>query len=112
MGEAQPQPFVKDSPLVTPRRRLALARLLGMRVLLSRFFRPGLRRRVFLTFLRGRMLHLLNRTLHLRRGTLHLRRRVLHLLDRALHLRSGSLLRSRARRLLPDWCWVRLGGRP
>ena len=105
MGEAQPQPFVKDSPLVTLRRRLALARLLGMRVLLSRFFRPGLRRRAFLTFLRGRMLHLLNRTLHLRR-------RVLDLLDRALHLRGGSLLRSRARRLLPDRCWVRLGGRP
>ena len=50
---------------------------LRVRVLLSRFLWPSLRRvllrsRTLLAFLRGRALHLLNRTLHLRRGTLDL----------------------------------------
>jgi hypothetical protein len=81
-----------------------------MRVLLSRFLWPGLRRvllrsRTLLAFLRGRALHLLDRTLHLRS-------RMLHLLDRSLHLRGGPLLGSRALQLLPGWRWVRLGGRP
>jgi hypothetical protein len=80
-----------------------LARRLGMRILLSRFFWPGLRRvllrsRALLAFLRDR--------------TLHLRGWMLHLLDRSLDLRGGPLLGSRARRLLPGWCWVRLGDRP
>ena len=81
-----------------------------MRVLLSRFLWPGLRRvllrsRTLLAFLRGGALHLLDRTLHLRS-------RMLHLLDRSLHLRGGPLLGSRALQLLPGWRWVRLGGRP
>jgi hypothetical protein len=79
-----------------------------MRVLLSRFFWPGLR----LALLRSRTL-LGGRTLHLLDWTLHLRCGLLHLLDRTLDLRVWTLyLRGRARRFLPDWLRTHLGGRP
>jgi hypothetical protein len=92
-----------------------LARLLGMRVLF-RFLWPGLRRRMFLAFLRRGALHLWGWTL-LRGRTLlnrmlHLRNRMLHLRNRTLHLGSGMLYLGSRVCFLPGWRRVRLGGRP